>query len=154
MSLTTRAFRITALGIAVAGATPVVFLFGILAIQTVPAVFNPCVWFSFDGQVQDRPRPPQSCHGVRGIPEDRLTYIIQSMGMPTILLLLGVLGISGAAYSHRAAILSVSGIFLLLTIPLMLGSFGIVTLISAICFFISALLTKTERDRTARSQGA
>jgi hypothetical protein len=149
MKLMPTGFAISAMGMAIAGATSVVFLFGMVAIQTIPTLIDPCTWWNFDGRVEGRPQSP-CAHPVRGISEGRLTFIIQSMGMPTVLLFLATLGIAGAAYSRPSSSLSVAAIFLFLTVPLMLGSFGVVTLIAAICFFISAVLTKRERDRKTR----
>jgi len=65
-----------------------------------------------------------------------------SMAMPSILLVTGVLGIAGAARSRPTTIFLVSAALLFLTIPLMLGRFGVVTLISSICFCISGFLAK------------
>src|SRR5262245_35345774 len=123
---------------AVAGVTPVVVLFCMVAIQTVPKVVDPCVVWSFDGHAERFVRPcPQ---GRTGIPETRLNFILLSLGMPTAMLLLGVLGFVGVYRSERRVVLAVAFIFALLTGLLIVGNFGIVTLISTCCFLISFFL--------------
>src|SRR5262245_15252847 len=127
---------------AVAGVTPVVVLFCMVAIQTVPKVVDPCVVWSFDGHAERFARPcPQ---GRIGIPETRLNFILLSLGMPTAMLFLGVLGLVGVYRSERRVILAVGVIFAVLTGLLIVGNFGIVTLISGCCFLISFFLSHSD----------
>ena len=138
-----KAFRITPAGMAIAGAAPIVFLFGIAIIQTVPTIMDPCVWWNYSGRVAERPPQQQPCvDGMRGMPEGRFNFVMLSMAMPSILLLVAVAGIAGAARSRPATVFRVSAVLIFLTIPLMLGRFGVVTLISGICFCISGFLAK------------
>jgi hypothetical protein len=132
-----RLFGISAKGLAVAGVTPVAVLFCLIMTQTIPRLVDPCVTWNFDGHAQRFERP---CPGGRsGIPEGKLTYISLALGMPAVMLLLGILGLVGAYRSERRIVLAVGLIFGILTVPMMVGNFGIATLISAFCFLVSSL---------------
>jgi hypothetical protein len=131
-------FGISAKGLAVAGVTPVGVLFVLIMFQTIPRLMDPCVIWGFDGHAQKFERP---CPGGKsGIPQGKLTYISLAVGMPTAMLLLGVLGLVGAYRSERRVVFAVGLIFSILTVPMMVGNFGMVTLISAFCFIVSSFL--------------
>jgi hypothetical protein len=125
---------------AVAGFAPIAFLLCLVAIQTLPKVVDPCVMWNFSGRAEKFEHP---CPGGRtGISESKFNFLLLSLGMPTILLLIALLGIAGAYRSERRVVLAVSLLFFIISVPLMLGSFGLVTLISAIFFLVSAALTR------------
>jgi hypothetical protein len=131
-------FSISPRGMAIAGLTPVAVLFCLVLARTGPKLVDPCVVWSFDGHVERYLRPcPQ---GRTGIPESKLDFVLLSLGMPAAMLLVAVVGLAGAYRSERRAVLIVGLIFALLTVPMMVGNFGIATLISAVCFLISSVL--------------
>jgi hypothetical protein len=123
---------------AIAGVTPMAMLFRLVMVQTLPKVFDPCVMWKFDGHVERFVRPcPQ---GRTGIPETRLNFVLLSLGTPTVMLLLAILGLAGAYRSERRVVLTVGVLFVVLTVLLIVGNFGIATLVSACCFLISFFL--------------
>jgi hypothetical protein len=131
-------FGISPRGMAIAGFTPVAVLFCLLLTRTVPKLLDPCVIWSFDGHVERYVRPcPQ---GRTGIPVSKLNFVFLSLGMPAIMLLVAIVGVAGAYRSERRVVLIVGLIFALLTVPMMVGNFGISTLISTVCFLISSIL--------------
>jgi hypothetical protein len=120
------------------GLTPVAVLFCLVLARTAPKLVDPCVVWSFDGHVERFLRPcPQ---GRTGVPESKLNFVLLSLGMPAAMLLVAVVGLAGAYRSERRVVLIVGLIFALLTVPMMVGNFGIATLISAVCFIISSVL--------------
>lgn len=140
MSAIVRLFRVTPMGMALTGVAPIAFLWCIVAIQTLPRVVDPCVMWNFTGRAERFEHP---CPGGRmGIPEAKFRFVLLSLGMPTAMLLVALLGIAGAYRSERRVVLAVSLLLFLITAPLMLGNFGLITLISAICFLVSAALTR------------
>jgi hypothetical protein len=140
MSAIGKLFHVTPVGMAITGVAPIAFLWCIVAIQTLPRVVDPCVTWNFTGRVERFEHP---CPGGRmGIPEGKFRFLLLSLGMPTVMLLVALLGIAGAYRSERRVVLAVSLLLFLITGPLMLGNFGLITLISAICFLLSAALTR------------
>ena len=138
MGISAKLFGISARGLAVAGVTPVAVFFCLIMFQTLPKLVDPCIIWSFDGHAQKFERP---CPGGRsGIPEGKLTFTLLSGGMPAVVLLLATLGLVGAYRSERRVVLVVGLIFAILTPPMMMGNFGVVTLISAFCFIVSCFL--------------
>jgi hypothetical protein len=138
MGVFAKLFGISAKGLAVAGVTPVVVLFCLIMFQTVPKLVDPCVIWNFDGHAQKFERP---CPGGRsGVPEGELTYISQALGGPAVMLLLGIFGLVGAYRSERRVVFAVGLMFGILTVPMMVGNFGIATLIAAFCFLVSSFL--------------
>ena len=71
--------------------------------------------------------------------------------MPAVMLLVAILGLAGAYRSERRVVLIVGLIFAFLTVPMMVGNFGIVTLVSTVCFLISSVLLSRE-CRSRQSQ--
>jgi hypothetical protein len=126
---------------AIAGTAPMAVMFAIVLSQTLPKVVDPCVIWNFDGYVAQRVQQPCSHH--MGIPDSKSRFLVLSLGMPAAMLLLDVLGIVGAHRSERRVVLAVSLILFVITGPLMLGNFGLVTLISAICFLTSSFVVRS-----------
>jgi hypothetical protein len=138
VSLFTKLFGISPRGMAIAGLAPVAILFCLALARTAPRFIDPCVIWSFDGHAEGHVRPcPQ---GRMGIPETRLNFVLLSLGMPAVVLLLAIVGLAGAYRSERRVVLIVGLLFALITVPMMVGNFGIATLISAVCFLISSAL--------------
>jgi hypothetical protein len=122
---------------AIAGLTPVAVLFCLVLARTAPKLVDPCVVWSFDGYVERNLRPCP--RGTTGIAESKLNFALLSLGMPATMLLIAIVGLIGSYRSERRVVLIVGLIFALLTIPMMVGNFGIAALISAVCFLISSL---------------
>jgi hypothetical protein len=120
---------------AVAGFASVAVLFSLVLARTAPRLVDPCVTWSFDGHGERDTRPcPQ---GRTGIPESKVNFAMLSLGMPAMMLLLATIGLGAAYRSERRVVLVVGLMFGLLTLPMMVGNFGIATLISTVCFLIS-----------------
>jgi len=125
---------------AVAGTTPIAVLFYLPAARTIPLLWDRCVTWSFTGRAERfLERCPQ---GRTGIPETRIDFIFLSLAMPALMLLVALLGLVSAYRSQRGVVLCVGLVFLLLTVPMVIGNFGIATLIAAICFLISSALIR------------
>ena len=138
MSSFAKLFGISPRGLAIAGLTPVAVLFCLVLAQTAPKLVDPCVVWSFDGHVERYVHPcPQ---GRTGIPETKLNFVLLSLGMPAVMLLVAIVGLAGVYRSERRVVLIVGLIFALLTVPMMVGNFGIATLVSTVCFLISSVL--------------
>jgi hypothetical protein len=136
MGFLRRAFRLSPLGLAVAGSIGPVFLSVVSLAGELPNFVNPCMeWGIANGRSTIDP----ACRGrMSGTSETRLgavTRLITVQG--------GMLAACGAALmgAHRYRLsLSVlaSAFMFLITMPLAVGNFGMVTLISAVCFGVSA----------------
>src|SRR5207253_1433710 len=101
---------------------PIAFLWCLVAIQTLPRIVDPCVMSNFTDRAERFEHP---CPGGRmGIPESKFNFLLLSLAMPTVLLLLALLGIAGAYRSERLVVFAVSLLLFLIGGPLMLGSFG------------------------------
>jgi hypothetical protein len=52
MTTTEKLFRVTPVGMAIAGVTPVAFLCCLIAMQALPRIVDPCVMRNFTGRAQ------------------------------------------------------------------------------------------------------
>src|ERR1051326_6753015 len=99
MTTTEKLFRVTPAGMAIAGVTPVAFLWCLIAMQALPRIVDPCVMWNFTGRAQRFDHP---CPGGRmGIPESKFNFLLLSLGMPTVILFVALLGVAGACRSNR-----------------------------------------------------
>jgi hypothetical protein len=142
MSVLRRAFHLSPLGLAVAGAIAPVFLAAVSLIGEIPRFVDPCVeWETTSGLHEFDPASLVRCHGrMSGTSDTRLRAAVRLIVVQGGMLAACAVAIVGAfRYRLRLVVLAFA-FMLLITAPLAVGNFGMLTLISAVCFGVSALL--------------
>jgi hypothetical protein len=142
MAFLQRTFHLSPLGLAVAGAIGPLFLSLVSLVGEVPRFVDPCVrWGITNGRQVLHPAELVACRGrMSGTSETRFRAAARLLVVQG-----GMLAACGAAlvgahrYRLRLSVLA-SAFMFLITVPLAIGNFGMVTLISAVCFGASAAL--------------
>jgi hypothetical protein len=142
MSPLRRAFHLSPFGLAVAGAIGPVFLSLVSLVAEVPRFVDPCVeWGSTGGTRVIHPEEPVACHGrMGGTSETRLGAAIRLIVVQVGMLAACAAAMVGARRYRLRPIVLACALMLLITVSLALGNFGMLTLISAVCFGLSAAL--------------
>jgi hypothetical protein len=138
-----KAFHLSPFGLAIAGAIGPLFLSLVSLVVEVPRFVDPCVrWGSTGGREVLRPAELVACRGrISGSSETRLRAAVRLIVVQGGMLAACAGAILGAyRYRLRPIVLACAFMFLI-TVPLAIGNFGMVTLISALCFGVSAGLT-------------
>jgi len=142
MSSFRRAFHLSPLGLAVAGAIAPVFLALVSLIGEVPRFVDPCVsWGITNGRQELDPASLVRCRGrMSGTSESRLGAAIRLIVVQGGMLAACAAAIVGASRYRLRLVVLAFAFMLLITVPLAVGNFGMLTLISAVCFGLSAAL--------------
>ncbi len=129
---------------ALLGATPLI-LFGLLSAgDEMREFFDPCFFFA------DSPggNPlPAGCHNGGGTTETKARVMVRLMLVQGTAMTAAVAGLIGAFRSRSHLILSASLYLFVLTVPLIVGRSGLITLFAALCFLASFLFTLAQRFR-------
>jgi hypothetical protein len=143
MTFASRLSRIFAL----LGATPLIVLGLLSAGDELRQFFNPCFFFA------DTPggNPlPAGCHTGGGTTETKARVIIRLMLVQGTAVVAAVAGLTGAFRSRSRLVLGASLYLFALTVPLIVGSSGLITLFCALCFLASFLSTMAQSRLQAR----
>ena len=138
MEFLRRAFHLSPLGLAIAGSIAPVFLSVLTLGAEVPNFFDPCrSW----GITSDRQLYDPACRGrMSGTSETRLRTMLRLAIIQGGMLTACAAALVGA-YRFRLFLSLAACVFMaLITIPLSLENFGMLTLVSAICFEMSSAL--------------
>jgi hypothetical protein len=137
-----RIFGLSPLGLAIAGAIGPFLLSVISLAGELPNFVNPCMeWGTTGGRRVLDPASLVRCGGrMGGTSETRLGAAARLLLIQGGMLAACAAALVGAArYRLRSSVLAFA-FMMLITVPLAIGSFGLVTLIAAICFGASAAL--------------
>jgi hypothetical protein len=118
--------------LAIIGAIPITF-FAVLSLSAeLPRFVDPCfVWADKSGSVTP---DMVLCRGrVGGTSETKSRTILRLLVVQGTMLVASALAITGAYQSRPRYIFEAFLVTLLLSVPLMIGNFGLITLISAFC---------------------
>jgi hypothetical protein len=142
MLLLRRAFHLSPFGLAIAGAVGPVFLSLVSLVAEVPKFVDPCVnWGITGGREVLTPARLVACHGrVSGTSQTRLEGAIWLILVQGGMLAASAAALLGARRYRLRPIVLAFAFMLLITVPLAVGNFGLLTLISAVCFGVSAVL--------------
>ena len=132
-------------GFALTGAFPFMLLLAVMIVSEVPNFFDPCfVWGAKSGQSVSI-HPSDSCQGITSTSETRWGAIGRLLFIQGTGIVAACLGLIGAIRSRPRVTLLGAGLLLILSIPLMLGGFGIIVLLLSVVLFISYHFTRLAR---------
>jgi hypothetical protein len=138
-------------GFALGAAIPLIVLSLVSAAAEVPSFFDPC--FSF-GDIGGRSNFPTECYQrgrIGGTSQTIPGTIARLLLVQGVALYTAILGLRGVYNSRPRLILAASFILLLLTLPLIVGRAGLITLVCAGCFFLSYLFAPRVPRTTFRA---
>jgi hypothetical protein len=135
---------------AVMGALPLIVLFAVLAVSEVRNFFDPCfVWGAGRSEQSISIRPGDPCQSVSSTSETQFGAIGRLLLVHGTGVVAACLGLIGAFRSRPKATLLGAGLLFILSIPLMLGRFGIVVLLFTVLLFVSYRLSRDRRPSAA-----
>jgi hypothetical protein len=141
------AFRFMSGILGLVGATPLI-VFGLLSAgHEVRKFFDPC--FFFADTPGGNPLPP-GCHNGGGTTETKAGVMFRLILVQGTAVAAGVAGLIGALRSRSRLVLGTSLYLFVLTVPLIVGSSGLITVFCALCFLASFLFTVAQ-SRTQTS---
>jgi hypothetical protein len=133
--------------LALFGAAPLV-VFGLLSAgHEVRSFFDPCFFFA---DTPGRNPLPAGCHAAGGTTETKAGVMFRLILVQGTAVAAGVSGLIGAFRSRSRAVLGTSLYLFVLTVPLIVGSSGLITLFCALCFLASFLLISTSPKANGR----
>jgi hypothetical protein len=132
---------------ALLGATPLIVLGLLSAGDEVRDFFDPC--FSFADTPAVNPLPA-GCHKGGGTTETKAGVMLRLMLVQGTAVAAAVAGLAGAFRSRSRLVLGASLYLFVLTVPLIVGTSGLITLFCALCFLASFLFTLVQRRLQAR----
>jgi hypothetical protein len=118
------------------GATPLI-LFGLLSAEhEVRNFFDPCFFFA---DTSGGNPLPAGCHKGGGTTETKAGVMLRLILVQGTAVAAGVAGLIGAFRSRSRLVLGTSLYLFVLTVPLIVGSSGLITVFCAVCFLASFL---------------
>ena len=129
---------------ALLGAMPLIVLGLLSARDEVQNFFDPCFFFA------DTPggNPlPAGCHTGGGTTETKAGVMFRLMLVQGTAVTAAAAGLTGAFRSRSRLVLGASLYLSVLTVPLIVGSSGLITLFCALCFLASFLFTLAQSFR-------
>jgi len=147
MSSLRRAFHLSPFGLAVAGAIGPIFLL-LISLREIPRFVDPCVeWGATNGTRVFQPEQLVACRGrMSGTSQTRFQAATQLIIIQGGMLAACAAAIVGASRYRLRPVVLACAFMLLITIPFAMGNFGMITLISAVCFGLSAVLVAWHRS--------
>lgn len=123
-------------GFALGGAIPLILISLLSAAAEVPHFFDPC--FSWGDTGGRSVSPLDTCRGrMAGTSETMAGTIVRLTLIQGTALCAAVLGLKGSYRSKPQLTLTAAIILFLLTLPLIIGRAGLMTLVCALCFLVS-----------------
>jgi hypothetical protein len=124
-------------GFAIAGALPLLIIFGVSAFSEIPRYWDPCFMWGQRSGMAISIRSGDPCQSVGGTSETRVgalgrLVLVQGTGVVAALL-----GLVGAVLARPRVSLLGAGLLFILSIPLMLSGLGIIVLLFTVLLFIS-----------------
>jgi lysylphosphatidylglycerol synthetase-like protein (DUF2156 family) len=130
-------------GFALAGAAPLLILSVVTASLEAPRLFDPCFrWQDTGGHSPYAPQEMRDCGGrTGGTSESRLSAIARLLLVQGSAFCAAVLALKGSYRYRRKLTLAASLILFALSVPLSLGTSGLITLVCGLCFLLSYLFS-------------
>lgn len=126
-----------ALGFALFGALPLVFIFGMSAVSEIPRFWDPCFVWGQRGGIAISIRSGDPCQSGGGTSETRVGAVGRLVLVHGTGVVAALLGLVGALLARPRVSLLGTGLLFILSIPLMLSGLGLIVLLFTVLLFIS-----------------
>jgi hypothetical protein len=127
-------------GLALAGAIPILVLSMLSVGSELSRFFDPCFSWGNSETMRYTTQQMHECRGrIGGTSETRLGALTRWTLIQGVASLGAILALKGSYRGPRRLMVIASALVFAVSVPLMLGRFGLITLICAVCFLLSFL---------------